>query len=1064
MQYRLGLDIGANSIGWCLINLDHNGRPIGVRDAGARIYTDGRDPKSRASLAEDRRVARAMRRRRDRYLRRRQVLLEVLISAGLMPDDEASRKALEIEAPFALRARALDEELAPHQVGRALFHFNQRRGFKSNRKADRKSRDEESGKIRIGIARLQAAMAGANARTYGEFLHQRLQNGLSARTRLRPEPGEGAKGDGYDFYPDRALLEEEFEAIWNSQARFHRETLTPELKERLGYVIFGQRPLKAPKVGRCTFLDEPRLPKAHPLFQERRLYEEVNALRVAHTGASERSLTLAERDKLVLKLKGARTVAFPTLRKLLKLSPKARFNKETEARDKLLGDEVFAQLSNKKLFGARWAHFDSETQWRVIERIREEEDPDKLLLWLRESFDLGEETAGAVADARLPEGHGRIGLTATRAILRELKTAVITYDEAVKRASELPHHSDFRTGEIWDTLPYYGEILERQIPPGSGDPADPDDLRLGRITNPTVHIGLGQLRRLVNALIRRHGRPDQIVVELARELKQNERQRSDSIRRIKADTAAAERRSEKLRELNQADKGANRLLLRLWEESNPRNPLDRRCPYCGEQICISELFSQAIDIDHILPYSLTLDDSPANKIVSHATCNREKRNRTPHGAFGDSPRWPAISELAARLPSNKRWRFAPDAEERFDADGGFLGRHLKDTQYLSRLARQYLSALYPNEGEGSSKVWVIPGRLTEMLRRTWGLNSLLPDHNYAGNVHAKKNRLDHRHHTIDAAVIAVTDRSLLSRLSREAGLREQQELERVIAEVEPPWESFQDELKTRLESIVVSHRADHGRISPSRRALGQDQTAGRLHNDTAYGLTGKLDAKGNSIVVRRVPLTTLKSEKDLAKVRDPDLRRALEQATRGLSGKSFEQALSAFSGSPGHYKGIRHLRITEPLKVIGVQDRQGRIYKGYKGDANYRYDVWRLPDGKWQAEVVSMFDAHKPNWQSDVKQAYPTAKKVLRLHQNDVLVLEFSEGATEYMRVVKFALSGQVTLAGHQESGALKDRDKSLEDPFKYISPTASGLKKARARQARIDELGHIWDPGPLDH
>ena len=115
MATRLGLDIGTNSIGWCLYDGDT------IRDIGVRIFSDGRDPKSGASLAVDRRDARAMRRRRDRYLGRRSALVDVLIKHGLLPAEKRAGNALHSEDPYALRVGALDEKLAPHQIGRALF-------------------------------------------------------------------------------------------------------------------------------------------------------------------------------------------------------------------------------------------------------------------------------------------------------------------------------------------------------------------------------------------------------------------------------------------------------------------------------------------------------------------------------------------------------------------------------------------------------------------------------------------------------------------------------------------------------------------------------------------------------------------------------------------------------------------------------------------------------------------------------------------------------------------------------------------------------------------------------
>src|SRR3954453_9349635 len=163
VPYRLALDLGTNSIGWCLLDLNGSGDPCGVRRMGVRIFPDGRDPKSKESLAADRRLARAMRRRRDRYLRRRSALMNALVAAGLMPVDPAERKALESDDPYELRAKALAEPLTAGQVGRALFHLNQRRGFKSNRKAA--GEENEAGKIKAGISALKTEIEASGETT-----------------------------------------------------------------------------------------------------------------------------------------------------------------------------------------------------------------------------------------------------------------------------------------------------------------------------------------------------------------------------------------------------------------------------------------------------------------------------------------------------------------------------------------------------------------------------------------------------------------------------------------------------------------------------------------------------------------------------------------------------------------------------------------------------------------------------------------------------------------------------------------------------------------------------------
>lgn len=992
-------------------------------------------------------------------------MLDTLTQFGLMPDTAEARKALVAETNdrsgtiaanvYALRARALDEKLPPFHIGRALFHLNQRRGFKSNRKTDR--RDNEQGQIASGISRLGTAMDAAGARTLGEFLFKRREAGSWVRVRPSRMSGEdGKEEEGYGFYPERSFLEAEFDAIWAAQAEHHPALLTPERGEHLKRVMFFQRPLKRPKVGKCSFNpSEERLPKGHPLFQQFRLVKEINELRLVLPDLSSRNLTLDERDALVKQLTSQREATFASLRKTIKAPHGARFNKETESRTKLKGDEVAAELSAKSRFGQGWFEFAPERRTEIVLKLLEVEDPLALHAWLEAEFSLSPEQRDAIVGARLPDGYARLGPTALTEILAELRAEVIPEAEAAKRAGY--DHALAKTGDALPELPKYQEVLARRIPPGSEDPDDPYDVRKGRITNPTIHIGLNQLQKLTNALIRKYGRPEQIALELARELKLSEDEKRKVNLDIARNTREAERRSEHLRELGQADNGYNRLLLKLWEELNPEQPLARECIYCGEPIGIATLFSAAVDVDHILPWSQTLDDSQANRIVCHKECNHQKGNHAPADVHQWAGRYDAILARAQRLPRNKRWRFGRDAMDKFKEEESFIARQLTDTQYLSRLAHEYLGALYDDEEpdewgvfQRRNHVRVIPGRMTEMLRRQWGLNTVLSDHN-------AKNRNDHRHHAIDAIVVGVTTRSLLQRIATAAGGREALALEETIGKIEPPWPTFRDDVKAVIDRIVVSHKPDHGSLP---RPGEGGRTAGQLHNDTAYGFTGET-RKGVPLVVHRIPFGSI-TEKELPLIRDRRLADALYGAIRGLSGKDLTAALQAFAAS-GPYKGIRHVRIVEPVSVVPIRDAEGRAYKGYKGDANYRYDVWELPNGKWVEDVITMFDAHRPKSNGEDRRPHPAARRVLSLHQNDMVAYEHPEDGYTIARVVKFSTSGQVTFAGNREGGALKARDADRDDPFKYFYKSAGAMKAVKLRQVRVDETGRVFDPGPQD-
>ena len=1059
---RLGLDIGTNSIGWWLYKIDNN-QPIAVIDAGVRIFSDGRDAKTGASLAVDRRNARAMRRGRDRYLQRRAMLMKRLAASGLMPQDPDQAKALALLDPFAMRALGLDQPLSLLQLGRALFHINQRRGFKSNRKTD--GGDNEGGKIKDATARLDMAMMAAAVRTYGEFLHKRRATAIdprqtpAVRTRLslRLDEASGKSEPGYDFYPDRHHLEGEFYKLWRAQELHHPE-LTDALRDQFFETIFFQRPLKEPKVGRCLFYPEDRLPKAHPLTQQRVLYETVNNLRITANGRAARPLTLEQRDQIIFALNGKEPLKSPggtkmsldALAKVLKLKGE-KFTLETVARDTIACDPVRASLAFKDRFGARWSSLDWQQQWDLIERCQNaqsDEQVQALITWLIATHHLTPDQARATVDAPLPEGYSRLGLTATKAILEKLKSDVLTYDKAV--ASIGRHHSDGRTGELFDALPYYGKVLDRHVIPGSQDPAQDDITCYGRITNPTVHIGLNQLRRLINKIIEVHGKPAEIVVELARELKQSADQKIEAERTIKKNTDAAIRRGANLGELGQPDNGANRATMRIWEEMNP-DPMKRFCPYTGTLISAGMLFTGECELDHILPYSRTLDDSGSNKTLCLKEANRAKRNKSPSEAAHDGMRiWALEAENLKHLPANKGWRFAPDAMTKFEGERDFLDRALVDTQYLSRIAREYLDKLYDG-ADGKSHVWVVPGRLTEMLRRHWGLNSLL--HDGQRDVAKAKNRMDHRHHALDAAVIGATDRSLIKRMADQSQIDAGRGLDDLASRVLPPFEGFRDAVKTQINAMTVSHRADHGRIDASARAQGADSTTGQLHNDTAYGLTGQ-SLNGVPLVVTRKPFDGL-TPGIIEKLRDRPLAEALILATKGKDGKDFQTALRIFAARSGPYQGIRRVRIIEPVDVIEIKDRGGVAYKGYKGDSNHCYEIWRMPDGAYKHVVISTFDAHK---EMDHR-PHPAAKRLLRLHKNDMVRLEDSPFGPVVATVEKFSSTGTVEMVAHNQGNAAHRYRNDKENV--YIRKNAASLIKSGARRVIIDEMGRIKDPGP---
>ena len=1067
VSYRLGLDLGTNSIGWAAVELDDGGEPCGVLGMGVRIFPDGRDAQSKASNAADRRLARGQRRRRDRYLERRGDLMDALVKFGLMPRDTKERKCLEKLDPYRLRARALDGPLASFELGRALFHLNQRRGFKSNRKAD--GDESEKTKISDRIGGLRRSIEDSGARTLGEFLAWRHEKHEPVRAR-----------EGLDLYPDRAMYEGEFDKIREAQKPHHKK-LSEEQWDRLRDIIVIQRPLKPVEAGWCQFEYEDgqrRAARALPVFQEFRILQEVNNLRVRVGSEPERPLEEQVREKALARLQSGKNIDFKKLTGDLKklLPPGATFNLSGGGREKIAGDETVAKLAGKGLFGSRWFEFSLEERNEIVRALLETEESEEVQRKAVEEWGLSESQAKAVAGVSLVSGYGNLSEKAIGKILPHLEKGLV-YSDAVK--AEYLHHSDFRNDEAHDALPYYGEALPRDVvgeDPTKDPKADGETAHYGRFPNPTVHIGLNQLRRVVNRLIEAHGKPAAIAVELARDLKMNLEQKRELQKQQREGARRNERYRECLESAEQEPTADALRKLRLWEEQG------RLCLYTGETLSfemVAMVASNLTEVDHILPFSKTLDNSMANMVVCVRRANRDKGDRPPYEAFGHSPEgydYEAILARADKLPPNKRWRFQPDAMERFEDEEGFLDRQLNETRYLSRTARTYLAYLYDEKGEGRNRVWASPGRVTALLRRGWGLEGMLRVTD-EGEI-ARKQRDDHRHHAVDALVVACTTRRLLQRFARAAGsdrnVHNTEERLAAVAKEAEPWKGFhRDQVKPFLDRLVVSHKPDHGRP-------GKGSTTGQLHNETAYGLV-RLSETGPSEVVVRKKVADFKKRSELEDVRDPQMGKALmelwdEVAAEVEDKKQLPAKFAEWAAGPGvlqdrRRQPVRRVRIRvprlEPQALIPIKDeRTGKVYKYYERGKNEFADVWRMRDGSWRLVVVPRFYANQPDF--DVEdfrpkdksgRKDPTAKRLMRLRIDDMGALgEGPDLRIVRVRKITDAKGGAyVVLDDHNEANVADRVGKDMkESRFRAVT-----LKRQGFRKVGVDEIGRVRDSGP---
>lgn len=995
MRYRLALDLGTTSIGWAMLRLNQHDKPHAVIRAGVRIFNDGRVPKTGEALAVQRRLARQQRRTRDRSLRRKNKLINMLVRFGFFPENPAERKSLERLNPYELRAKGLEQQLKPEQFARALFHLAQRRGFKSNRKTDRG--DTESGVMKAAIAETKQEIETLGCRTIGEYLYKRLQSGLGTRARLRDKPKvKGGSTKAYDLYTERSLVEKEFDVLWNVQSRFAPELFTLEKREALRDTIFHQRDLRPVKPGRCTlFPEEERAPLALPSQQRFRICQEVNNLRKIDEHLCSVELTRTEKAKLVQALSLARKKTFEQLRKTIGYEGQFNLEDAGAGRAELKGNETSVAIG--KIIGKDWLNYSLSEQDKLVLMLLNIESESELIDKLQEEFGLSEAVAKKLSETSLVSGYGALSRKAIDLILPFLEQGM-TYDKAVA-AADIPSHSDLTwqvKREVTDQLPYYGEVLQRHVGFGTGDPKDAPEVRFGKIANPTVHICLNQLRLIVNLIIKRYGRPDEVVIEVARDLKLSREKKNEIARKQKKNQEKRDQVRKEIAAILECDEslvtGEDIEKWLLWEELNPGRALDRCCPYTGKQISVVDLLSKSFEIEHILPRSRTLDDSRSNKTVSYWKANRLKSNMTPWEAreIFEAQGWSYedILRRAENLPPNKRYRFGADGYKiwlREDSD--FLSRELTDTQYISRIAREYVSLVCPKN------TYVIPGRMTAMLRHCLGLNTILSDDD-------KKNRNDHRHHAVDACVIGITDRSLLNKIATASARGEEMNDRRLQRTVEEPWTGFRESVRRAVERINVSHRPEHS-------------YEGQMHDQTAYpidenGQGWKKEVKSNGQTewkkVSVIPIVSQKAAQRHGYLADGSLR----------------------------------------------------PYKGYSGNSNFCIEITVNEKGKWQAEFVTTFDAYQiaRKFGKDKlygKESQSGHKLVMRLMKKDIVSMVDADGCRKLYLLHKFSTNGVLSFAPINESNVSA---RVAEGVFKFVSKTAGSLQKSKAKLVTLSPLG----------
>jgi CRISPR-associated endonuclease Csn1 len=697
---------------------------------------------------------------------------------------------------------------------------------------------------------------------------------------------------------------DEFERIWNTQAQYHN-VLTENLKKEIrDVIIFYQRKLKSQKhlISECEFEKHHKvIPKSNYLFQEFKIWQMLNNVELIEVKTKgKRELELEEKEFLFEELNIKGRINSKNVIELLGFKAKEielnfkeiegnNTNKNLYEAYKIILDKEGYELDltanaieikqkTKILFNEAGINteildFDSELEgnlfdkqasyqfWHILYSI---EDGIEIIKILQNKFGFTEEFAKIIANVTLQPDHGNVSARAIKKILPELK-AGNKYDKACFIAGY--NHSNSLTNEQRDAK-VYKDVIEI-LPKNS-------------LRNPVVEKILNQMINVVNAVIKdpNLGKPDEIRIELARELKKNAKEREE----MSANIASAKLDHEKYRKILTETpfyiKNPTRndiIRYKLYQElsTNGYHTL-----YSGTYIQAEQLFSKNFDIEHIIPKSRLFDDSFSNKTIEKRDINIKKADSTAIDFVTKNynneelEKYKATIEKLLKDKNISKAKYNKLLMAGNKIPDGFIDRDLRDTQYIAKKAKQLLEEVFRN-------VNTTTGSVTDRLRDDWGLINVMQELNFekykvlglTENIEKKdgstKERItdwtkrnDHRHHAMDALTVAFTKPAYIQYLnnlnSKNDGSKkgteiygiESKYLERVNSDTgskkvfKSPIINFRTQAKEHLENVLISFKAKNKVVTKNKNKIKvkgkfiekiQLTPRGQLHKETVYG-------------------------------------------------------------------------------------------------------------------------------------------------------------------------------------------------------------------------------------
>lgn len=916
MKYIIGLDIGITSVGYSVMMMNDDDEPCRIMKMGSRIFEAAEHPKDGSSLAAPRRVNRGMRRRLRRKRFRKEQIRNLIIEKSIMSSDEidniyTSKKPL--SDIYEIRCEALDRKLTKEEFVRLLIHLSQRRGFKSNRKADASDSKSEAGKLLNAVKANKALMAEKGYRTIGEML-------------CKDERFAGIKRNKADDYSNtfaRSEYEAEINAVFDAQIELGNEYADNELRDRylkiyLSQRVFDDGPGKGSPyggnqiekmLGTCTFEpDEVRAVKASFSFEYFNLLTKVNSIKLIGSDG-KRSLSKEERDKVVALALNKKSISYASIRKELKISENELFNisygKGEKSPDEVEKKTKFTYLNAyhtfKKAYGDVYVNWSREKKNDLAYALTVYKNDNKIIDNLRgKGFDEAEIEVALTLPSFTETGN--LSVKALDKIIPYLEQGML-YNEACDAAGY-----NFKNDDT----------SKRMYLPANGDDAP----ELNDVKNPVVRRAISQTIKVINAIIREFGEsPCLVNIELAREMAKNFSDRRTIEKNQKENFERNQAIIEELKTTYHIIQptGQDIVKYKLWKEQ------DGICPYSLKPISLDKLFDVGYtDIDHIVPYSISFDDTYNNKVLVLSSENRQKGNRLPMQYLSGKKRddfwlWVDNSNLRSRKKKNLLKETITDEDI-----SGFKKRNLQDTQYISRFVLNYLKKylmLQPCSVNERSAIKAVNGAVTAYVRKRWGINKVRED----GDTH----------HAVDAVVIACVTNGMINRVSKYSKYREEmfvhpeigKEIDFETGEVTDkfpmPYSYFRDELMMRLsnnptrvlrEKPLPNYGTDEvvDPIFVSR--MPNRKVGGAAHMETIR--KKYTDEDGTNYSVTKVPLTSLK-------LKNGEIDGYFNPASDMLLYNALKQRLELFGGD-----GKK--AFTEPFHKPKSNGAEGPIVKKVK--------------------------------------------------------------------------------------------------------------------------------------